>query len=310
MSPNGGINDFVSIGLISTSAASNYNALQLSVDKGLTHGLQMQVSYTYSHALDNASNYENSGYGGARGYNQYQPGLNYGNAAFDTRQRFVIAPIYVVPFKKGGSAFSPTNLLLSGWQVSAIMTFATGFPFDISYGGGTSRSLWCSANWSYYACPDIPEQVAAYQNLNHRTFHPNANGSLSNNTLGFTTTQLYRRTTRKLRQHQSQRLLCARYQQHQPCARQELRSVERRRSLSPASYGKRQRLQPHAVQCSNLQLHVGQLRSTSPVQPPVVSRRSLARSTSNLSDLSSENAANSKGGEPRLSAFSYATQRK
>jgi hypothetical protein len=181
--PNGGINDFPSIGLISTSAASNYNALQLSVDKGLTHGLQMQVSYTYSHALDNASNYENSGYGGARGFNQYQPGLNYGNAAFDTRQRFVIAPIYVVPYKKGGSAFSPSNLLLSGWQVSAIATFATGFPFDVSYGGGTSRSLWCSANYSYYACPDIPEQVAPYQNLNHRSFNGN-----SNNTLGFATT--------------------------------------------------------------------------------------------------------------------------
>jgi hypothetical protein len=167
---NGGINDFASIGLISTIAASNYNSLQLSVEKGLTHGLQLQASYTFSHALDNASNFENSGFGGARGYNQYQPGLNYGNAAFDTRQRFVIAPIYVVPFKKGGSAFSPMNLLASGWEITGIATFATGFPFDISYGGSTSLSLWCSAGISFYACPDIPNQVAPYARLNPRTY--------------------------------------------------------------------------------------------------------------------------------------------
>jgi hypothetical protein len=167
---NGGINDFVSTGLISTLAASNYNALQLSVDKGLTHGLQMQASYTFSHALDNASSYENSGYGGARGYNQYQPGLNYGNSNYDTRHRLVFAPVYVVPFKKGGSAFSPSNLLLSGWEISGIATFATGFPFDISYGGSTSLSLYCSANWSYYACPDVPNQTSAYVQSNPRTF--------------------------------------------------------------------------------------------------------------------------------------------
>jgi hypothetical protein len=39
---------------------------------------------------------------------------------------------------------------------------ATGFPFDISYAGGTtSRSLWCDASTpSFYACPDVPEQLA------------------------------------------------------------------------------------------------------------------------------------------------------
>jgi hypothetical protein len=157
---NGGINDFESIGLISTLAASNYNALQLSVDKGLTHGLEMQASYTFSHALDNASSFENAGFGGARGYNQYQSGENYGNSGFDTRHRLVLAPVYVVPFKRGGSAFSPINLLAAGWEITGIATFATGFPFDISYGGATSLSLWCSASNSFYACPDVPNQTA------------------------------------------------------------------------------------------------------------------------------------------------------
>ena len=40
------------------------------------------------------------------------------------------------------------------------MTVATGFPYDISYAGGTSRSLYCDASLSFYACPDVPNQIA------------------------------------------------------------------------------------------------------------------------------------------------------
>jgi len=169
---NGGINDFASVALISTFSSSNYNSLQLSVDKGLTHGLQLQASYTYSHALDDASNFENSGFGGSRGYNQFPGGkaLNYGNAAFDSRQRFVIAPVYMVPFRKGGNAYSPINLLLSGWEVTGIATFATGFPYDVAYDGATSLSLWCSNSLYFYTCPDVPNQSAPLVRSNPRTF--------------------------------------------------------------------------------------------------------------------------------------------
>jgi hypothetical protein len=186
---NGGINDFASVGLVSSISSSNYNSLQLSVDKGLTHGLQLQASYTYSHALDDASSFENAGFGGARGYNQYPGGkaLNYGNSQFDTRQRFVLAPIYTVPFHKGGNAFSPANLLLSGWQVSGILTFATGFPYDVAYNGATSLSLWCSASISFYACPDVPNQVAPLQRIDPRKFILTSAGASTNRTGWFAT---------------------------------------------------------------------------------------------------------------------------
>ena len=180
--PNsGGVNQFPSIGEIATEGSSSYHSLQASLDKGLTHGLSLQVSYTYSHALDNASGFENAGFGGsagygssARGYNQYQPSLNYGNSAYDSRHRFVLAPIYSVPFKAGGKPYSFRNLAAAGWQISGIATFATGFPFDISYGGfGTSNSLYCSSSFSYYACPDVPVQTGPLQRTNLRTPDPN-----------------------------------------------------------------------------------------------------------------------------------------
>lgn len=168
--PVSGQNNFTSVGYVSTEGSSSYNSLQASIDKGMTHGLTLQASYTFSHSLDNGSSYEGAGYGGSngRGFNQYQPSLNYGDSSFDARHRFVLSPVYRVPFRSQGNAFSPLNLVAAGWQVSAISTFATGFPFDISYGGATSRSLWCSDNFSYYACPDVPIQVSALTRLNPR----------------------------------------------------------------------------------------------------------------------------------------------
>jgi hypothetical protein len=170
------------MGLTGSGASSSYNALQASVIKGATHGLVFQLSYTYSHALDTGSSFENSGFGsnGSRGYNQYQPSLNYGDSLFDARQRLVFSPVYTVPFKHGSSAFSPYNLAVSGWQVSGIMTVATGFPYDISYAGTTSRSLWCDAGMSFYACPDVPNQIAPLARLNPRTRNGSGYGTYFN----------------------------------------------------------------------------------------------------------------------------------
>lgn len=159
--PNTGSVAFTSIGVVTSDGMSNYNSFQAEAIKNMTHGLQFQLSYTFAHSLDNASNYENAGYGGARGFNQFVPSLNYGNSQFDARHRLVFAPIYTTPILHGHSWYSPENLALSGWEVSAITTAATGFPFDIAYDGGTAsgNSMWCSPGVSFYACPDEPNQV-------------------------------------------------------------------------------------------------------------------------------------------------------
>ena len=171
-----GLPAYPTVGVVTSQGTSNYNSLQASLEKGLSHGLQFQLSYTLSHALDDASSYENTGYGGsARGYNQFNRGLNYGNASFDARHRLVFAPIYTVPSFAGHSSFSPINLALTGWQVSGISTMATGFPFDVSYGGGSSNSLYCSPSLSFYACPDEPNQSGPLVRSDPRKFLPGLN---------------------------------------------------------------------------------------------------------------------------------------
>jgi len=137
----------------------------------MSHGLTFQLSYTYAHSLDTGSSFENAGFGEAsgRGYNQFSNSTNYGDSTFDVRHRLVFSPIYITPQISGHSAFSPINLALAGWEVSGIMTEATGFPFDVSYAGGTSDSEWCPHFLNFYACPDVPNQVASIVKGNPRT---------------------------------------------------------------------------------------------------------------------------------------------
>jgi len=173
----GNSSQLLEMGETGSYSSSSYNSLQVSLTKAATHGFLFQLSYTYSHSLDNGSSFENLGFGGesgasgtGRGYNQFDPTLNYGNSTFDMKHHFVFAPVYTSPILHGHGTFSPINLALSGWQVSGIMTLATGEPFDISYGGfGSSNSLWCSTATSFFACPDVPEQVAPYVRTNPRT---------------------------------------------------------------------------------------------------------------------------------------------
>jgi len=89
-------------------------------------GITMQLSYTYSHCLDEQS----GSYGleeGATGLlDPYDPRYDYGNCSFDLRHNFVGNVIYQLPFHG--------NRLVEGWQVSGIFTWQTGTPFSISDG--------------------------------------------------------------------------------------------------------------------------------------------------------------------------------
>lgn len=82
----------------------------------------------------------------------------------------------------GGSQYSHRNLAGSGWEVSAITTFATGHPFDISYQGGESYSLFCSNGDFYYTCPDVPNQVAPVRFANPHNTQAATRGQLFDGT--------------------------------------------------------------------------------------------------------------------------------
>jgi hypothetical protein len=119
---------------------SNYNALQITFKKNLSHGLWLQSNYTWSHALD--TNTQN-GWNGAE--SDYQIALDprslYGNSLIDQRHTWNGEFIYELPFGEGKAFLNKAGVLngfVGGWRLSNIWTAFSGPPFNVTWGGGGS----------------------------------------------------------------------------------------------------------------------------------------------------------------------------
>ncbi len=105
-----------------TMAHSNYNSLQVLLEKHFSRGLQFQAAYTYSKSLDNASSFESC-------LNPVNFNATYGPSLFDARHRFVLSYVWELPVPKYDGF---KGQLLNGWQASGIFTYQTGFPVRIT----------------------------------------------------------------------------------------------------------------------------------------------------------------------------------
>lgn len=119
--------------VLSSSANSIYNALQLGLTKRFSKGLQFNLAYTWSKSLDNNSSDPGSTAGGGKpdvpntGFvvqgDQRNLANNRGVSDFDRTNRFSASFVYELPFT--GSRF------VKGWQVSGFAQMQTGTPFSI-----------------------------------------------------------------------------------------------------------------------------------------------------------------------------------
>lgn len=114
--------------LMESNSSSNYNSLQASVQKRFSHGLQMLLSYTYAHSLDDYSGSDVSDVTLIPGDMVNE--RNYANSDFDRRHRFVGSYLYNFPdFYRGGSRFA--KKALNSWGVAGIVTLQSGVPFSV-----------------------------------------------------------------------------------------------------------------------------------------------------------------------------------
>jgi hypothetical protein len=115
---------------------SNYNSLQTSLEKRLTHGLMFQASYTYAHALDEASSASLGSLANGDFRDQRFPFLEYGNSDFDVRHRFTISYSYDLPLGRGkalgGNAGGVLNQIIGNWQIAGITSAGTGNYFTVT----------------------------------------------------------------------------------------------------------------------------------------------------------------------------------
>jgi hypothetical protein len=117
---------FGEIRKIQNDMYSNYNALTVVLRQRTYHQVAGQVSYTWSHDLDVTADSNNGG----TTSQQYNPAADYGNAAWDIRNRVVGVITYSLP------TFNGSNLLvreaLGGWAVNGIVNVQSGFPINVT----------------------------------------------------------------------------------------------------------------------------------------------------------------------------------
>jgi hypothetical protein len=111
---------------LNTTGTSNYNALQTIFRTRAWHGFSSQLAYTWSHALDEISEYR-----GAIADDAFNLKADYGNSDYDTRHLFTVNFTYDVP-KAPWATSALTKRVFNDWQVSSVMNWHKGQPSDES----------------------------------------------------------------------------------------------------------------------------------------------------------------------------------
>ena len=99
---------------------SNYNSMQVTLTKRMSHGFLFNVGYTYGHALDNGS----LNRFGLNPENSNNLAQDYADSDFDVRHRLTATATYNIPGIKG------FGQLLEGWQLNTVVTYATSQPWQ------------------------------------------------------------------------------------------------------------------------------------------------------------------------------------
>jgi hypothetical protein len=115
-----------------------YNALQVHVDKRMSHGVLVGASYTWSHALD-----EQSGLGlFYNGNNPLNLRSGYGSADFD--RTHVINFNYVFRMKDFVSESTLQGKFIDGWSLIGLTVLQSGQPYSIIDFSGAVGSIYYS----------------------------------------------------------------------------------------------------------------------------------------------------------------------
>ena len=106
-------------------ADSSYNSLQVGLNRRFSHGVQGQLSYTWSKCMDDAS-----GTYGLEGGIPWSDPLNgsfdRGRCGFDRPHVFRLSGVYTLPFNQ--------NILTKGWQISGNLLVQSGPPWNVTVG--------------------------------------------------------------------------------------------------------------------------------------------------------------------------------
>ncbi|MGA7852690.1 MAG: carboxypeptidase regulatory-like domain-containing protein [Candidatus Acidiferrales bacterium] len=124
-------------------ASSNYNSLQIAIRRTISP-LTLAVAYTYSHSLDDESDWQDVNF-----VNSYNLKGNYASSNFDERHILTVSYVYDIP---SGHLEGVSKILFGNWEYSGITTFYTGTPFSVTnavFGDNAGVANGVGTNGSY-----------------------------------------------------------------------------------------------------------------------------------------------------------------
>jgi hypothetical protein len=122
--------NFGQVNLTDNTAISDYQALQLKIERRLSRGLQALASYTWSHSIDISSTDAFSNYLSTPS-SVANPNIDRGDSDFDIRHAFTAGVTYNLPSPESNKF---THAALGGWSVDSFIFARTAPPVDVLSG--------------------------------------------------------------------------------------------------------------------------------------------------------------------------------
>jgi hypothetical protein len=158
--------------LATNDGNTDFNALELSLQRQFSHRLMYQISYTWSH---NMADFVDNLTGGSTPQNAYDYAHEMSNSPQDVRHRFVASGTWELPIGEGGWVLNNSSVasrLIGNWQVNAIVNLQTGIPFTVTAsdvsGTGSNHAFYpnCVGNPDMGASKD-PSQYVGSKSTGH-----------------------------------------------------------------------------------------------------------------------------------------------
>ena len=119
-----------------SAASSYYNGATVSINRRVSRGTYLRLSYTFAHAIDDGQDALVAGQP-ATVQNAYNPSAERGPSTTDQRQRLVVAfSAEPHPFHRGQEFLGH---IFNQWQISSVVNYGSGRPFSATVAGDPNQ---------------------------------------------------------------------------------------------------------------------------------------------------------------------------
>ena len=157
---------FASLYTWASIGMANYNGGQVNLRHAMSHGVQMEFSYTYSRSMDMGSDDERTMFSQSTGssigssfsaiLNAWSPALSYGPSDYDVRHLIMTNWVVQLPFGHGKALATQAapwlDNIIGGWQLSGLGRWTSGLPFSVISGAGWSTN-WLEKGNTFQTSP-------------------------------------------------------------------------------------------------------------------------------------------------------------